>query len=169
MRLLLTEEQTLLQQSVAAVTGPHVGQAYADRSRGSDALLEALAENGFVGALVSEDRGGAGLGPLELCLLTEQLGPTLATFSFCHLAAGSFGLSHAKGDIHRGAIESAKAIIPAFQSNSTGPAETMRLPSTILRVQGALERKRCSRRLRRWASSTSRQTLSARSHSFLRR
>ena len=42
----------------------------------------ALADDGFLGAAISTEHGGIGAGPLELCVIAEELGAALAPVPF---------------------------------------------------------------------------------------
>jgi alkylation response protein AidB-like acyl-CoA dehydrogenase len=46
------------------------------------AIWKGLAELGFLGAAISEEHGGSGLGYLELCVIAEELGRALAPVPF---------------------------------------------------------------------------------------
>jgi alkylation response protein AidB-like acyl-CoA dehydrogenase len=47
-------------------------------------LWKVVAENGYVGAVIPEALGGAGMGYLELALLAEEIGRALAPIPFSH-------------------------------------------------------------------------------------
>ena len=47
-----------------------------------DAVWKGLCELGFAGAAIPEEFGGLGLGPLELCVLAEELGRSVAPVPF---------------------------------------------------------------------------------------
>lgn len=54
-------------------------------------LLKGLGELGVLGAAIPEEYGGSGMGPLELCLVAEELGRAIApapVLSSIYLAAG---------------------------------------------------------------------------------
>jgi alkylation response protein AidB-like acyl-CoA dehydrogenase len=89
----LTEEQLLLQETVRGfVAGecpaPRLREIF-DAGAGHDpALWKGLAEMGIAGLTVPESLGGAGLGLLELALVTEELGAgALPGPSFGHALA----------------------------------------------------------------------------------
>lgn len=48
------------------------------------AIWKTVAENGYTGAVVPEEYGGAGMGYLELVLLAEEIGRALAPIPFSH-------------------------------------------------------------------------------------
>lgn len=48
------------------------------------AIWKVVAENGYTGAAVPEEYGGAGMGYLELVLLAEEIGRSLAPIPFSH-------------------------------------------------------------------------------------
>ena len=47
-----------------------------------DAVWKGLCDLGFAGAAIPEEFGGLGLGPLELCVLAEELGRCVAPVPF---------------------------------------------------------------------------------------
>ena len=54
-----------------------------DGEGGHDAALwREIGEMGWIGAAIPEEFGGAGLGPLGLCVLAEELGASLAPVPF---------------------------------------------------------------------------------------
>lgn len=84
MKLPLTDEQMLLRENadrICAAVGRY-GETQRDAGN-ADArdrqAFQALADAGYLGLLVTEDHGGAGLGAVELSLLVEQAGRHLVT------------------------------------------------------------------------------------------
>ena len=75
----LSQEQTMLQDSLARFLGEGGGLARARRFRAEKAgrapdVLEGLAELGVTGLIVPEDHGGVGLSLLDAALVSEMLG-----------------------------------------------------------------------------------------------
>jgi 3-oxocholest-4-en-26-oyl-CoA dehydrogenase beta subunit len=78
-----SEEQRALQELAARLFAEHCSDEQRRQLRRSGepydaALWAALAEAGLLGTAISSDRGGAGLGLLELALLLEEQGRSLA-------------------------------------------------------------------------------------------
>ncbi|MDE0057660.1 MAG: acyl-CoA/acyl-ACP dehydrogenase [Defluviicoccus sp.] len=83
MDLLLTEEQRMLRDSARRFLADTGGAERVRRLRGTEhgfdrEVLRAMAQQGWLGVLVSADRGGLGLGLTEAALLLEQAGRALA-------------------------------------------------------------------------------------------
>src|SRR6201987_3159095 len=76
---LQTEARRFLEDRcpISAVRAVLEGEAPFDRD-----LWEGLAGMGFLGAAVPEAYGGLGLGHLELCVIAEELGRSLAPIPF---------------------------------------------------------------------------------------
>jgi alkylation response protein AidB-like acyl-CoA dehydrogenase len=88
----LSEDQRLIQQSVQDLLAQTAGLArlrsVIDSNNGYDsALWSVLAkEMGFAGLMVPEDYGGSGLGAVEMALILEETGRTLAVVPFFETA-----------------------------------------------------------------------------------
>ncbi len=88
----LTEDQRFIQESahafLADAAGPDAQRAVVESATGFDgALWSALAgEMGFVGLMVPEAQGGSGLGAVEMALVLEETGRTLAAVPFFETA-----------------------------------------------------------------------------------
>lgn len=76
MDLQLTEDQKLLRQTVRQFVDdeikPHVRQ-WELKGEVPDAIYKRMAEQGFMGAPIPEEYGGAGLDPVSYAILTEEL------------------------------------------------------------------------------------------------
>src|SRR5580700_10925562 len=86
------------------------GQASYDRE-----LWQGLAEMGFLGVAIPEEFGGAGAGHLELCVIAEEIGRSLAPVPFSstvYLAAEAIQLAGSDAQKRKWlpAIASGKAI-----------------------------------------------------------
>jgi alkylation response protein AidB-like acyl-CoA dehydrogenase len=82
-----SEDQKFVQQTARDFLAEHAGldvcRAVLESSRPYDAdLWKGVAEMGWLGAAVPESYGGAGLGHLELVLLAEEMGRSLAPIPF---------------------------------------------------------------------------------------
>ena len=83
MDLLLSEEQRMLRESARRFLTDVGGAERLRHLRGTEhgfdrQVLRAMAEQGWLGILVPEERGGLGLGMTEAALLLEQAGRALA-------------------------------------------------------------------------------------------
>jgi alkylation response protein AidB-like acyl-CoA dehydrogenase len=87
MNLEFSEDQKFVQQSardyLAKNAGLDVCRAVLESDRPYDAdLWKGVAEMGWLGAVVPEEHGGAGLGHLELVLIAQEVGRALAPIPF---------------------------------------------------------------------------------------
>ena len=89
MPLILTEEQTMLQDAADGFLSEHAPIAHLRQlrdSRDPDGvsrdLWRAFGEMGFAGVLIPEDNGGSGLGAVEAGVIAESLGRTLTPSPF---------------------------------------------------------------------------------------
>jgi alkylation response protein AidB-like acyl-CoA dehydrogenase len=88
----LTEDQRFIQESartfLADAAGPEAQRAVVEGATGFDeALWQSLAgEMGFAGLMVPEAFGGSGLGAVEMALVLEETGRTLAAVPFFETA-----------------------------------------------------------------------------------
>jgi len=83
----LSDDQSLFQQSLRGYLDEHVSlhrvRTIMESDTGSDpGVVEALAQQGVTGILVSDQHGGTGLGLLDAAVAAEQLGATAAPLSF---------------------------------------------------------------------------------------
>ena len=105
-----TEEQELLRKTARAFLEEHAPIAVARgvQERGeshSAALWSRCAELGWTGLCVPEAHGGAGLSPVELCIVIEELGRNLVPVPFVpHAMATAAVLELGDGAQHRGLL-----------------------------------------------------------------
>jgi alkylation response protein AidB-like acyl-CoA dehydrogenase len=80
---------------------PDVVRELAEAERYDDAHWRQIAELGWAGIFVDERYGGQGLGTVELTILAEELGYSVAPVPFLSNAAAGLALQHAGGDAQR--------------------------------------------------------------------
>ncbi|MFT5391200.1 MAG: alkylation response protein AidB-like acyl-CoA dehydrogenase [Gammaproteobacteria bacterium] len=86
------EHLTLLEDSADALLARHGGikrvRGYREQRVGFDPVVwRGMADAGWLGILVPQCSGGIGLGHLEMCVVAERLGATLAPEPFASVAA----------------------------------------------------------------------------------
>ncbi len=122
MPLLLTDEQSMLRESVRGFLGQHGPVAHLRQMRDtrdatgfSRELWARFADMGFAGLLVSESFGGSGLGHVEAGVVMEEIGrnltpsPFLATALIAASALGRAGTADQKA-AHLPAIATGKRL-----------------------------------------------------------
>ena len=75
---------------------PDTVRELAEGERYDDAHWDELCELGWPGIFVDEEHGGQGLGTVELVILMEELGYTLAPVPFLSNVAAGLALQHAR-------------------------------------------------------------------------
>jgi alkylation response protein AidB-like acyl-CoA dehydrogenase len=80
---------------------PDTVRDLAEGERYEDAHWAELAELGWPGIFVGEELGGQGLGTVELVILMEELGHSLAPVPFLSNAAAGLALQHAGSDAQK--------------------------------------------------------------------
>ncbi len=80
---------------------PEAVRELAEAGRYDDAHWAELSELGWPGIFVDEEHGGQGLGTVELAILMEELGYSLAPVPFLSNVAAGLMLQHAGGDEQR--------------------------------------------------------------------
>ena len=80
---------------------PDAVRELAEAGRYEDAHFVELAELGWAGISIDEEHGGQGLGTVELAILMEELGYSLAPVPFLSNAAAGLVLQHAGSDEQR--------------------------------------------------------------------
>ena len=80
---------------------PETMRELAEAGRYEDAHWAELAELGWSGIFIDEEHGGQGLGTVELVILMEELGYSLAPVPFLSNAAAGLVLQHAGSDDQR--------------------------------------------------------------------
>jgi len=121
----LSPEQGQLRDSAARLCrdfgGAKRARALRDRGEEFDAeAWQAMRAAGWLGTLVSEARGGAGLGTTELYVLLEQIGRHVAMAPLLEASAACWALGHATSDRAAAALRSAlvgeRLVVPALQA-----------------------------------------------------
>src|SRR5205807_10489149 len=74
----------------------------AEAGRSDDALWRELSELGWPGIAVAEEHGGQGLGAIELSILCEELGRSLAPVPFLPTALAAALVEHGGSEEQRG-------------------------------------------------------------------
>ena len=108
----LTAEQRQIRESIREIAGGFPGSYWQtlDRERGyPTAFVQALTEGGWLGVLIPERYGGAGLGVFEASLVLEEI----------HRSPGNAGVCHAQmyimGTLLRhGSEEQKRRLLPAI-------------------------------------------------------
>jgi alkylation response protein AidB-like acyl-CoA dehydrogenase len=80
---------------------PDTVRELAEGERYDDAHWSEIAELGWAGIAIEEAHGGQGLGMVELAILAEELGYTVAPVPFLSNAAGGIAIQHAGSDAQR--------------------------------------------------------------------
>jgi len=129
MKIVLSEDQTLIRESARRFGAEHGGGDRLRKLRDGDGtgfepqdLIDAGAD-GWLGLIAPEEVGGAGLGTKELCLVAEQAGQALTTLPLVQAAGGVLALSQAGGEFVEllgDAIAGEVLVVPALQGNSRG-------------------------------------------------
>jgi alkylation response protein AidB-like acyl-CoA dehydrogenase len=95
----LTDDQREIQRTarelLAARARPERVRELAEAARSDDALWRELSELGWPGIAVAEEHGGQGLGSVELSILCEELGRSLAPVPFLPSATAATLIEHA--------------------------------------------------------------------------
>ncbi|ABQ69665.1 acyl-CoA dehydrogenase domain protein [Rhizorhabdus wittichii RW1] len=115
----LTDDQQALRDLAARIlddaTGDEAIRAFADSGRPYDAVLwRTLAEAGMLGLALSVEAGGLGLGMVELGLLLEEQGRTLAPLPLTPVALAGWAIDAHGNAAHKkwlGAMLSGAAIL----------------------------------------------------------
>src|SRR5438132_13253157 len=96
----LTDEQRDIQRTardlLAERSRPGRVRGLAEAGRSDDDLWRELSELGWLGIAVTEEHGGQGLGQIELSLLCEELGRTIAAVPFLPTVLASTVIEHAE-------------------------------------------------------------------------
>ncbi len=80
---------------------PEAVRELSEARRYDDAHFAELADLGWTGIFIDEEHGGQGLGTVELAILMEELGYSLAPVPFLSNAAAGLALQHAGSDEQR--------------------------------------------------------------------
>ena len=74
MDLILSEHQSLIQQSIARLCATHARHSRSADDISFTRLWRSLAEGGWISTLVPSEHGGMGLGAVELAIIARELG-----------------------------------------------------------------------------------------------
>ena len=95
----LTDDQRDIQRTarelLASRATPERVREHAEAARADDALWKELGELGWPGIAVAEEHGGQGLGTVELAILAEELGRTVAPVPFLPSVLAATLIEHA--------------------------------------------------------------------------
>jgi alkylation response protein AidB-like acyl-CoA dehydrogenase len=106
---------------------------HAESGRSDDALWRELCELGWAGIAVAEAHGGQGLGLIELSILCEELGASVAAVPFLPTVLASTLIEHA------GSQEQGERLLPALASGETTGAVGVAVDGAAELVTGASE------------------------------
>ena len=129
MDLLLTEEQSMLRQSVGAFArrlggGAQLRALHKLPGRFAAREFEEAAAAGWLALLLPPDQGGSGLGLTELCLVAEDLGGVLSALPLTPAIGGIVALAGSEVPLPPGMLDNALAgktlIVPAFANSAGG-------------------------------------------------
>jgi alkylation response protein AidB-like acyl-CoA dehydrogenase len=101
----LTDDQRDIQRTARELLGSRAGaervREHAEARRTDEALWKELGELGWPGIAVAEEHGGQGLGAVELAILCEELGRTIAPVPFLPGVLAATLIEHAGSDEQR--------------------------------------------------------------------
>ena len=101
----LTDDQRDIQRTARELLGSRAGaervREHAEAGRTDAALWQELGELGWPGIAVAEEHGGQGLGAVELAILCEELGRTVAPVPFLPTVLAAALIEHAGSDEQR--------------------------------------------------------------------
>ena len=101
----LTDDQRDIQRTARELLSsratPERVREHAEAGRTDDALWKELCELGWPGIAVAEEHGGQGLGTVELAILCEELGRTVAPVPFLPSVLAATLIEHAGSDEQR--------------------------------------------------------------------
>jgi alkylation response protein AidB-like acyl-CoA dehydrogenase len=106
---------------------------HAEHARSDEALWRELCELGWPGIALSEEHGGQGLGQIELSILCEEFGSTVAPVPFLPTVLASTLIEHA------GSGDQREHLLPGLASGETKGALGVALDGTAELVIGALD------------------------------
>jgi alkylation response protein AidB-like acyl-CoA dehydrogenase len=133
----LSEDQREIQRTarelLAERARPERVREHAESGRSDDALWRELCELGWPGIAVAEEHGGQGLGRIELSILCEELGRTLAPVPFLPCALAATLIEHA------GSAEQQERWLPGLASGGTRGALGTAASGTAELVIGAAD------------------------------
>lgn len=116
----LTDEQQAVAESATRLLAQRATPArvreLAEEGRYDDALIQQIAQLGWLGISVPESYGGTGLSLIEQCLVFQQLGRTLAPAPTFATTSATLYVQHA------GSLEQRKRWLPALASGDAAGA-----------------------------------------------
>ncbi len=112
---------------------PERVREHAESGRSDDALWHELCELGWPGIAVSEEHGGQGLGRIELSILSEELGRSLAPVPFLPSVLAATLIEQAGSDAQR------ERWLPGLASGETLGALSLAVDGTAELVVGAAD------------------------------
>ena len=112
---------------------PERVREHAESGRSDDALWHELCELGWPGIAVSEEHGGQGLGRIELSILSEELGRSLAPVPFLPSVLAATLIEQA------GSPEQRERWLPGLASGETLGALSLAVDGTAELVVGAAD------------------------------
>src|SRR5215216_1647632 len=102
----LTDDQRDIQRTarelLASRATPERVREHAEAGRWDEALWKELGELGWPGIAVADEHGGQGLGAVELAILCEELGRSVAPVPFLPTVLAATLIEHAGSDEQRG-------------------------------------------------------------------
>jgi alkylation response protein AidB-like acyl-CoA dehydrogenase len=132
-----TDDQREIQRTARDLLADRSGfervREHAESGRGDDALWRELCELGWAGIAVAEAHGGQGLGLIELSILCEELGASVAAVPFLPTVLASTLIEHA------GSQEQAERLLPALAGGETTGAVGVAADGAAELVLGASE------------------------------
>ena len=140
MNLALSDEQEFLRDAARDLLSRHktieaAREGLEDRSALPD-LWPSVVEAGWTGLLVSEDNGGAGLGPFDAMLVLEECGKVLAPTPLLGLLPATYLLDRgASRHVEAVAAGELRAVyLPARPPSDTEPGWTVDAPAGMARA-----------------------------------
>ncbi len=101
----LTDDQQDIQRTARELLGdrakPEKMREFAEAAKTDDGLWRELGELGWPGIAVGEDHGGQGLGTVELAILCEELGRSVAPVPYLPTVLAATLIEHAGSDEQR--------------------------------------------------------------------
>ena len=125
------EIQRTARQLLADRARPERVREHAESGRSDEALWSELCELGWPGIAISEDHGGQGLGMIELAILCEELGRSLAPVPFLPSVMAAMLIEHG------GSSEQRERWLPGLASGETKGALGAAVDGTAELVVGA--------------------------------
>jgi alkylation response protein AidB-like acyl-CoA dehydrogenase len=127
------EIQRTARELLADRARPERVREHAESGRSDDALWGELCELGWPGIAVSEEHGGQGLGRIELSILSEELGRSLAPVPFLPSVLAATLIEQA------GSPEQRERWLPGLASGETLGALSLAVDGTAELVVGAAD------------------------------